>query len=782
MNANGGLFMAQIYHYQIRIEGFVQGIGFRPFIYKLAHEMALRGWVNNDTEGVNVVFEATEAEYELFLKRLDAEKPPLAELKKVDTTKTICSSRQFINFEIHKSEVTRSFGADVLPDLATCSACLTDITDAHNRRYQYLFTNCTHCGPRFSIIEALPYDRQNTTMAKFKQCEACQSEYENPLDRRFHAQPNACSQCGPQIFLQDQQQNELTCGFESLEKIVDALRQGQVVALKGIGGYQLAVDARNSAAVDLLRHRKRRGRKPFAVMMQNLEEVEEYCELNSVESKELTAASAPIVLLKNKKDGLSVANSVAPNNPYLGVFLPNTPLHFWLLKLFAGPLVVTSANLSEEPLVYKEPEVFDRLRGIADIYLTHNRPIARPIDDSVVQVIEGRVFVLRSARGFAPQIIRRKSEAGVIAAGPHMKNTFAVALKNKSILSQHIGDMESDRSQDLFVSEVQNYLQFYHLQPAQIKCDAHPSYFTSEWSELVAQEYRLQRESIQHHRAHIYAVLAENTVQGPFMGVSWDGTGYGDDGTIWGSEIFIGQSGQQILERVASIRSFRLLGGEAAVRSPWKVGLSLLFEVDFELARAWFDKYHFDKTPETFQVLHQMWEKTVNAPVCSSMGRFLEGVSALLGIAQENEFEADTAIQLEHAAIQSGLTDALISEINSSWLSINNIYLWDWGHWVQRAVKSTLQGEGSEVWAFDIHQRLILAVVELAGILGQTQLVIGGGVFQNRLLMSALLQRCQSVGLSVLTPSRIPINDGGVAMGQLIGGSFSSALPSLPQE
>ncbi len=764
--------MDQIYHYQIRIEGFVQGIGFRPFVYKLAHELALKGWVNNDTEGVNIELETSEFECEHFLLRLRTEKPALAELKKVEIKKTVCTNRQFVTFEIHKSETTDSFAADVLPDLATCEKCLNDIRDINNRRYQYLFTNCTHCGPRFSIIQSLPYDRQNTTMASFKQCEDCQREYEDPLDRRFHAQPNACSQCGPQVFLKDQDQKELAVGFAALEHSVAALKQGQIIAIKGIGGYQLACDARSNSAIDLLRQRKRRRRKPFAVMMRTIEEVKDYCEVSTVESKELQAAGAPIVLLKRKDGPSLVSELVAPNNPYLGLFLPNTPMHFWLLELFGGPVVVTSANLSEEPLVYTESEVFSRLKDIADLYLVHNRPIARPIDDSVVQVIQERVFVLRSARGFAPLNIRRTSETELLATGPHMKNTFAVALKNKSILSQHIGDMESDRSQELFERELANYLSFYHAMPTKIICDAHPSYFTSEWAEVKAQETKLQRNTVQHHRAHIFATMAENQIKGSFLGVSWDGTGYGDDGTIWGSEIFLGDSSHQQLERIGSLRSFRLLGGEAAVRSPWKVALSLLFELDFELALAWFRKHHPEKSSEPFQVLHQMWEKQVNSPVCTSMGRFLEGVSTLLGIAQENEYEADTAIQLEHAAVTSGLSDCRISGVNSDWLSINTVYQWDWGEWVRLAVESILKGGSSAEWAADIHIRLAQDLITLAQRLGQKQILVGGGVFQNRQLMMNLLRLAGQAQMTVLTPSRVPINDGGIAMGQIIGRSF----------
>lgn len=766
--------------YRLRIKGFVQGIGFRPFVYKLATDMHLKGWVNNDTEGVNVVIEASEEQLNTFVTRLRAEKPALAEIKQIETVKEPLGAERFEGFSIRSSGSTSSYAADVLPDLATCPECLNDINDPKNRRYQYLFTNCTYCGPRFSIIEALPYDRKNTTMARFLQCEECQSEYDHPLNRRFHAQPNACARCGPEVFLQTPNQQEVSRGFQALEQTVEKIKEGAVIALKGIGGYQLVVDAKNSEALLKLRQRKRRRRKPFAVMMSSLDEIREYCEITPIEAQQLTSVAAPIVLLATRNEGLTLAPEVAPNNPYLGVFLPNTPLHHWLLKLFQGPLVVTSANLSDEPLAFREPEVFERLAGIADWYLTHNRPIARPIDDSVVQVVDEKVFVLRAARGLAPLTLARSESADRFATGPHMKATFALQVKNKLILSQHLGDLEADKSQQLFESEYQNYLQFNHWQPEEIVHDAHPSYFTTEWAQEKLEQSREQHSvlrltSCQHHRAHIYATLAEAPVQGSFLGIAWDGTGYGDDGTIWGSEFFLGGTSRVGLQRVAHLSPFCLLGGESAVRSPWRVALALLFECDVELAKRWFLHFHSDKPISDFEVLLQMWQKQLNAPKTTSMGRFLEGVSALLGIVQVNEFDADAAMQLEFSATRFRPRDQQQkprrslppSLVRIPWNQAGDLHLLDWRPWVRDAVFVVMAGFPSENLADQIHACLIESVFALTSLLGETQIVLGGGVFQNRILLSGLLQRGREKNISVQVPSRIPLNDGGVAIGQL---------------
>jgi hydrogenase maturation protein HypF len=791
--------MPQLYRYRIRIEGIVQGIGFRPFVFKLASQLSLSGWVNNDTEGVTIEVEGEVSVLEIFVRRLQSDKPTLAKIAMLRSEKSPIAQINFNDFTIRASETTANFSAEVLPDLVTCAECLREIYDPRNRRYQYLFTNCTYCGPRFSITQELPYDRQHTTMAGFAQCEDCLREYEDPRNRRFHAQPNACSRCGPQLALQNQSRQTLAHGFNALKQAIELLRLGQVVALKGIGGYQLVVNASDSKAIAKLRERKNRGRKPFAVMVATVTEAQSYCEISPAELQQLEGPAGPIVLLRRKLQKRGLSDLVAPNNPYLGLFLPSSPLHHWLLKLFGGPLVVTSANRSDEPLAYSEPDVFFRLESLADVYLTHNRPIARPIDDSVLQVVEDRVLVLRSGRGLAPYTHSSSAPLAkgvplayggrkLFATGAHMKNTFALALPKKMILSQHIGDLESERSQNLYEQEVANYLRFYHQQPSTIICDLHPGYFTSDWAYTYINQAGLTLERLQHHRAHIYSTLVENPLMGPFMGVAWDGTGYGDDGTIWGSEFFTSEHSEGPLEstsaldsagvvqlrRQAALFPFLLLGGEASVRSPWKVALSLLFEIDAELAHTWYAKVHQSNprqggdNEETYQILERLWRKPLNSPQCTSMGRFLEGVAALLGLTQDNDFEAEAAIQLEFAATMGDGFESGPSTVSPPlWTKSNLIYHWDWRPWVKAAALSAIKGEAIAPWAWQIHHFLIQSIVEMAAKLGQNQIVLGGGVFQNRLLVQGLLTKGRELGLHMVTPSRVPINDEGIAFGQL---------------
>ncbi|MEY4615517.1 MAG: hydrogenase maturation protein [Pseudomonadota bacterium] len=752
-----------INRHHLRIRGIVQGIGFRPFVFNLALELNLKGWVNNDTEGVNVVIDCSEETQKLFIRRLRAEKPKMAQIDDISVSTSRDTDPPFDSFEIRESELTANFAADVLPDLATCSQCVSEINDPSNRRYRYLFTNCTHCGPRFSIITGLPYDRSQTTMSAFIQCNACLREFENPRDRRFHAQPNACADCGPKLTMFASDQTELAQGFSALEKAVEQLKCGKIVAVKGIGGYQLVVDAKNSQALLALRARKVRARKPFAVMVSNIIEVGIYCEVNEIEKAQLQSEAAPIVLLKKKKEGESLSEEVAPENPYLGVFLPNTPLHHWLLQLFEGPLVVTSANLSDEPMVSSEPDVFERLRGVADYFLVHDRPIARPIDDSVVQVTEGQVFVLRAARGLAPLLFKANGSERLFASGPHMKATFALQAKNKIILSQHLGDMESELSQELYQSEFREYSKFYQWNPDGFIHDKHPGYFTSEWIQTQSEALNLPKNSIQHHRAHIYSTLVENQIDSSFLGVAWDGTGYGDDGTIWGGEFFLNDPRSNDLLRVASLRPFLLLGGSSAVRAPWRVALALLFDVDVGLAKEWFLKAQSTKQVQDFEILQQMWQKKINSPVCTSMGRFFEGVAALLGIAQENSFDAEAAMKLEFAA------ESVSPSVSSCdpWVLQNNFSLLDWREWIRSAARSYLRGESPNQKAIDFHHVLIDSCFSLAEHLNQKTLVLGGGVFQNRILLGGIMKEGVRRNFRVLVPSRVPINDGGVAIGQL---------------
>jgi hydrogenase maturation protein HypF len=519
---------------RISIRGAVQGVGFRPFIYRLASESRLAGWVNNSSRGVIVEVEGSEEQLQSFLLRIDREKPPRSYIQSLESS--FLDPAGYTRFEIRESDDTGEKSVIVLPDIATCSECLQEIKDPSNRRYQYPFTNCTNCGPRFTIIEALPYDRPNTTMKRFEMCGKCLAEYENPLDRRFHAQPNACPACGPHIELLSGDGTVLGSHHEALFKTSAALADGSIVAVKGLGGFHLMADARNNAAVRRLRERKHREEKPLALMYPTLESIRADCEVSDLEQRLLGSPESPIVLLRRKPaigNPQSPSSLIAPGNPYLGVMLPYTPLHQLLMSELGFPIVATSGNLSDEPICIDEHEALGRLKEIADLYLVHNRPIIRHVDDSIVRVMMGRELVLRRARGYAPLPVQLSRPAvPALAVGAHLKNAIAASTGDDIFISQHIGDLETREAFDAFERVIHSFRQMYELELEMVACDKHPDYLSTQF----AKQCGLQVVTVQHHYAHILSCMAENQLQEPVLGVSWDGTGYGPDGTVWGGE------------------------------------------------------------------------------------------------------------------------------------------------------------------------------------------------------------------------------------------------------
>jgi hydrogenase maturation protein HypF len=617
--------------------GAVQGVGFRPCVYRLANELGLTGWVNNSAQGVTIEVEGHRVELEQFRQRLTTEKPPRSFIQSCEATWLDLAG--YDGFVIRASETHGGKTALVLPDIATCPDCLCEILDPANRRHRYPFTNCTNCGPRFSIIEALPYDRANTSMRSFQMCPACQAEYDDPNDRRFHAQPNACPVCGPQLEVwpggatgaNSGPPRRLAHGNDALLAAAHVIRSGQIVAVKGIGGFHLLVDARNETAVQRLRERKQREEKPFALLFPTWESVTEDCEVSSLEERLLRSPEAPIVLLKKRSVGVmeywsadvrstphsgtpalqhSIATSVAPGNPNLGVMLPSNPLHHLLMAELGFPVVATSGNLSDEPICTDEFEALERLRGIADIFLVHNRPIVRHMDDSIVRVMMDREMVLRRARGFAPLPITLKSETQnrkseiVLAVGAHLKNSVALAVGDQVFLSQHLGDLETEQAHEAFCRAADDLPRLYDVQPEFIAADLHPDYLSTQFAlERVAQASlpassggipaarshteqgcsvnpqagSLRHVGVQHHLAHVLSCLAENEVALPALGVAWDGTGLGTDGTIWGGEFFLVTD--QTVTRVAHWRPFRLPGGDAAAKEPRRAAWGLIYEL-----------------------------------------------------------------------------------------------------------------------------------------------------------------------------------------------------------
>jgi hydrogenase maturation protein HypF len=525
----------EIRRLHLKIQGVVQGVGFRPFVYRTATRLGLSGWVNNSARGVEIDLEGQADRLNEFLDSLQTDKPPHSVIENRQVS--YHEPQAQVGFRIIESDDKGDKSVLILPDIATCPDCLKEIFDPDNRRYMYPFTNCTNCGPRYSIIESLPYDRGKTTMNGFLMCEDCRAEYENPLDRRFHAQPNACPQCGPHLELWDKRGNLIASHNEALMRACEAVSGGEILALKGLGGFHLIVDARNSQAVKRLRHKKGRKEKPFALMYPNLEYIEEDCKVSDLERDLLLSAEAPIVLLRSKSFGDGNAprkyKYIAPDNPYLGVMLPYTPLHHLLMANLEFPIVATSGNLSEEPICIDEHEALDRLGQVADLFLVHNRPIARHLDDSIVRIMSGRELVLRRARGYAPLPIGVENMPGsCLAVGGHQKNSVAIAFDKHVFISQHIGDLDTRKAFETFAQTTQSLSRLYNFDPQKIACDKHPDYLSGKYS----RDLGLPRVEVQHHYAHVLSCMAENRLTATVLGVAWDGTGYGTDGTVWGGE------------------------------------------------------------------------------------------------------------------------------------------------------------------------------------------------------------------------------------------------------
>ena len=721
---------------RITLHGAVQGVGFRPFVYRLATEMSLTGWVLNSSAGLVVEVEGPSEQLSRFEQRLEQERPKAS----------VVSVREFawlpaegsMRFEILASDHDSGKTVNVLPDLATCTECREELFDPENRRFEYPFTNCTNCGPRYTIVVDIPYDRPNTTMREFTLCPACREEYENPSNRRFHAQPNACPVCGPQL-------------DGTIEDAVEALRQGEIVALKGIGGFQLLVDARNPEAVARLRQRKHREEKPFALMMPSLEVARAYCEISPAEVQLLESQAAPIVLLQPKRD-TDIAGNVAHCSPYLGVMLPYSPLHHLLMQDCRFPLIATSGNRSDEPIATSNDEARARLKDIADHFLMHNRPIVRACDDSVVRLTRGRAGILRRARGYAPLGIHvPMTLPPVLAVGGHLKNTVAIGVGHDVFLSQHIGDLETLEARGAFEKAIDDLCRLYSFKPEAVACDLHPDYASTHWAENSG----LPLIRVQHHQAHVAACAAENGAQDAYLGVSWDGTGYGLDGAIWGGEFFRVEGNQY--ERIAHLRSFGLPGGDAAVREGWRSAASLLFEVFGaesalpDLSRQSPGKPRLDEAKVRYMLQH-----AINVVSTTSVGRLFDAVASITGVARQNRFEGQAAMLLEN---EIGL------------LRTEEAYALaggDWGPLISAVVADKADGVAVPLIAARFHNALVEWILEVAAAAKLNQVVLSGGVFQNRYLTERAAAALESRGFVVFTHQRVPPNDGGIALGQAV--------------
>jgi hydrogenase maturation protein HypF len=752
---------------RIAIRGLVQGVGFRPFVYRLATGLGLVGWVNNNPQGVCVEVEGPRESLEAFVGRIGPEKPPRAAIYSLESC--FLDPVGYEAFEIRESEDAGATSAVVLPDIATCDDCLREVSDPTDRRCRYPFTNCTNCGPRFSIIQALPYDRPSTTMAGFVMCAACQAEYHDPLDRRFHAQPNACPVCGPHLALWDAGGALLASHDEALRQAEDALREGAVLAAKGLGGFHLMVDARNHDAVLRLRERKHREEKPLALMFPSLAAAKARCEVSALEERLLVSPESPIVLLELRDTG-DLSPALAPGNPYLGVMLPYTPLHHLLLADLGFPVVATSGNLSDEPICTEEHEALQRLAGIGDLFLVHNRPIARHVDDSVVRIVAGRELVMRRARGYAPLPVRLKEALPpILAVGAHLKNAVALALGSDVFVSQHIGDLETEQAFLAFQAATGDLPRLYSVAPEVIACDLHPDYLSTRFAEQTGPRV----VHVQHHLAHVLSCMAENELAEPALGVAWDGTGYGLDGTIWGGEFLrIGDNGAR---RVAHFRPVSLLGGDRAAREPRRVALAVLYELLGEDAFARRDLAPIQAFSDAeLAVLRGLLAGRLHAPAACSVGRLFDAMASLLGLRQVCAFEGQAAMELEFALADgsaAGVSVAAEPVPDGPGFGADAggpVTVLDWAPVMMDTLRGLAKGGAVSAMSAGFHNALVESIVQVARKVGLEPVVLSGGCFQNKYLTERAVSRLREAGFRPYWHQRIPPNDGGIALGQAV--------------
>ena len=751
---------------RISVRGVVQGVGFRPFIYRLAQQHDLKGWVRNTSGNVEIEVEGDEARINLFLENLESQAPPMSRIENIEVS--FASPKGYSDFGIKESLSREGHYQLVSPDIATCPDCKEEIFSSADRRYRYAFTNCTNCGPRFTIIEDIPYDRPKTTMRAFKMCPQCQQEYDNPLDRRFHAQPNACPVCGPKLELVDSEGKTVE-GKDVINAAGQLLKEGKILAVKGLGGFQPACDATDAGVVKLLRERKRRPSKPLAVMMGTIEDVKQHCVVSEEERKLLESPQAPIVLL-HWKEGSNITKTVAPKLNYLGVMLPYTPLHHLLMREVELPLVMTSGNLSEEPIAKDNDEALRRLKGIADYFLMHNRDIYARYDDSVYMVENGVPQALRRARGYAPYPIFLPFKAKqILACGAEDKNTFCLTKDEHAFVSQHIGDMENAETLEHFENTIELYKKLFRVEPEVIAYDMHPEYLATKYALEVGSGTNLKLVPVQHHHAHIVSCMVENNVEEPVIGVAFDGTGYGSDGTIWGGEFLVAD--YKGFKRAGHFAYVPLVGGAVAIKKPYRMALSYLYTFlgeDFSLDGLPLN----DINPDELSIIKQQLKRNINSPLTSSAGRLFDAVSALLGVREEIDYEAQAAIELEMLAADSMDAEAYPFAINDE-EGVGVVGLSELWSALVSDVKDKV---APSLISLKFHHTIAEVAVEMCQLVskdaGTKRVALSGGVFQNRLLLRLTTAALQREGFEVLTHRLVPPNDGGISLGQAVMANF----------
>lgn len=758
---------------RIQITGTVQGVGFRPFVYNLANKYNLKGFCLNDSRGV--LIEVQGELIDRFIEEIKTSPPPLSRIEGL-TSQMLAGSELYKDFSIRESVSHEGNFTFVSPDIATCPDCLKELFDRMDRRYHYPFINCTNCGPRFTIVNDVPYDRINTTMSDFRMCHDCSSEYHDPANRRFHAQPNACPVCGPQLMLLN---NE---GFavqtqDLISTVCTLLQDGKIVAVKGLGGYHLACNAMNGKAVSTLRKRKYREDKPFAVMMENIETVNKFCHVNAKEEVLLLSAQRHIVLLKKKSD-CAIPHDIAPDNLYLGVMLPYTSLHHLIIRESGLTLVMTSGNVSDEPIAYIDTEALERLKGIADYFLVHNRDIFMRCDDSVVKVVVDKETILRRSRGYAPSPVRLQYSFSkpVLACGAFLKNTFCLARGNHTFLSHHIGDLANTETMNSYETAIEHYKRLFSIEPEAIAYDLHTEYLSTKYA--LVQRDDLIKIGVQHHHAHIVSCMAENGIHHKVIGVAFDGLGYGDDGNFWGGEFLIADFSEY--ERAGHLDYVPMPGGEQAIKEPWRMAVSYLYQIygnDIPLINTPLTPHFTGETKTTLdhpkiKVLLKMLSQRINCPMTSSMGRLFDGVASLLDLQHSVNYEGQAAIKLESIADEH-IIDHYPFDIDvSAGARCRVPFIIQWQLVIKHLMEDLHRKTASSVISARFHNSIVDMVYQVCIILrdskGINDVVLSGGVFQNTFLLSRLVKKLKLQGFTVYTHNKVPSNDGGISLGQAV--------------
>ncbi len=740
---------------RIHIEGIVQGVGFRPFIYREAQACGLAGWVLNNSRGVLIEVEGSREQQQDFLHRVRTNLPPLANITSLTRETIPCQGGG--SFSIRSSETQADHNIQIAADSYVCPDCLAELFDPDDRRYGYPFINCTNCGPRYSIVTAIPYDRPNTTMAPFAMCPQCQAEYDDPRSRRFHAQPNACPDCGPQLTLHNASGQPVTGA--PLEQTIALLARGQIVAIKGLGGYHLAVDATSDMAVAELRRRKARDEKPFALMSFDLDRIGGYAKVSPAEQQLLESPQRPIVLLEKLSESV-ISSLVAPRNRYFGVMLPATPLHYLLLRHFPA-LVMTSGNLSDEPIAFEDDDAHSRLAGIADYQLGHNRAIHIRTDDSIARIMAGRPLLVRRSRGFVPGSLALPTSQGrVLAVGAELKNTFCLTRRDRAFLSQHMGDLKNAETYRSFAFGIDHLQKLLEWQPELIAHDLHPDYLSTSYA---LEHTAVPRVAVQHHHAHLASCMAENNITEACIGMIFDGIGYGTDGHIWGGEFLIGDYRE--FRRAGHFAYLPMPGGDAATREPYRMAVSLLHHA---YGKQFPELLFVEQLPsQDLKLLIQMIEKGINSPLTSSCGRLFDAVAALTGLRSKVHYEGQAALEMEMAII-GDVFAAYPYQLRKQ----DGQLIFDPAPTIRAIVADICKNVAPGVISGCFHQTLATLIVEVCSLLrtdtGLDKVVLSGGVFQNRFLTETAIRLLEAAGFQPITHSLVPPNDGGLALGQAV--------------